>query len=1394
MMETTLSLLADLIIQEADLITGVQEQVDFMESELRMMYAVLQDVEALEGPSDYLLRWNEIVEKANLNADNAIEKFITSAQNKGLSVIFLIFQYLKDRHDVGMQLNRIKASIREMPDSEMRNDKFNKSAGTNSLLVFFQQLIETNGVLLPFNVIREKSHSHSNNSKANDTKNSFVSSFIEGVKMPFSRSLIPVGAESPILQYISHIFSGTASHDQALRRRVDLLKRDMGLMLTSFGYVEGMEGLDERQMIWVAQLKHIADHVDDLDQKYSTISIWEVHRKIEQIECEVADLNRRKQNYAIEISVQGRGPKSVIQSLQERDPSFSISLEETQTFPSHHSAGRKQLDSDSSEIIALEEDFQSGSSHHGARNKTSSYDSSRIITLEEEKAQSGLSHHSTRSKTSISGFSHVITMEEEAHPSSSPDGASSKTSKSAPFIATFLEAFSRTLSNWFCYGSFSIMDSTIKLSVGPGTGNLKDLVNLKDQVKSMETEATLMRALLEDFQAIDKPSRRLNVWLEQIGEIADEAERAIKDYEKISQVGLFNYEALMIRNKIVNAITRIMNKIHDVSERREVSNTIFRSLCQRGPPPNTIGFDNDACAIKKRLLTGDIWCCVISIVGEVGTGKTTLAKLVYSDSEVMDHFPLRAWVPVHQENNYNAVVQEIREQFMGSVKENSKRKMGEEALVALNGRHLIILDDIRTAEVLDCLRTSFPDKSNGSRIVVTTNEMAVALHADSNKGPHEIQLLSDEESLELFTSTLKVEIPPDLEDIAKEIVRRCGWIRKNTVVVGNLLSKNGASRENFLRVLKQFNEGLIPWQKAENVYMELGRNLRKCLVYFRLFPNKFEIPARRLITLWVAEGFVNKRMGDEPEHIARRYLNELIKMKLVDVVKKKFDGDVKTCSLSKDGAKLLQEYADATSGLSSSIEISRFADHYDPNDLHFKHIHGHDHDSLRSHYKAVLSFMSFDHRGGSKPGEDIKKFLQRCISSRCFLLLRVLDLERVFRPKFPNVFGKLLQLRYLGLRWTYLEELPLSISNLLKLQTLDVKHTYISKLPHSIWKMQRLRHLYLSESYRSRFEHKPRNVSSLEELQTLWGVFVDERSPVKHGLDKLENLRKLGLACRTMLSQKKQMLLQIDAIADWIRKLKHLQSLRLRSFDEHGEAWFLPLKHLSELGNLSSMNLLGRLQLKFVKFGVPKGLTYLTLSASRMKEDPMQILQYLHNLKELKLLSNSYLGKKMHCPLGSFLQLQVLKMWKLEHLQQWTVENGALRQLRELEIRFCRKLVLPKEVQCMRNLEILKLEGMDFEDRMHCSNISFPQLQVLKLANLTYLQIWTVDEGAFPQLRELQIISCRQLKMLPEGLEHMTSLKVLKVREMPSEFTSRIQENHGLDWYKIANIPTRELE
>ena len=267
------------------------------------------------------------------------------------------------------------------------------------------------------------------------------------------------------------------------------------------------------------------------------------------------------------------------------------------------------------------------------------------------------------------------------------------------------------------------------------------------------------------------------------------------------------------------------------------------------------------------------------------------------------------------------------------------------------------------------------------------------------------------------------------------------------------------------------------------------------------------------IMLWLAEGLVQPRGKNEsPEDVAERCLIKLIAQGMVQMTNKKPNGNVNSCRLpdalrqhwlsKAQQATFLQVQANTRSELSQSTGlIHHLADHLDKEDVSFDHIHGGYNIASTS---LMPQYCLIDHldKEGRKPGEDIGNFLHRCISSSFLLLVRVLDLENVFKPKLPRELGKITRLRYLGLRWTFLEMIPSSLSKLQNLQTLDLKHTSINTLPNSIWKMQQLRHLYLSESYLSKFMSQPQ-ASFPTALQTLWGLLIDEETPVKDGLDKL---------------------------------------------------------------------------------------------------------------------------------------------------------------------------------------------------------------------------------------------------------------------------------------------------
>ena len=120
------------------------------------------------------------------------------------------------------------------------------------------------------------------------------------------------------------------------------------------------------------------------------------------------------------------------------------------------------------------------------------------------------------------------------------------------------------------------------------------------------------------------------------------------------------------------------------------------------------------------------------------------------------------------------------------------------------------------------------------------------------------------------------------------------------------------------------------------------------------------------------------------------------------------------------------------------------------------------------------------------------------------------------------------------------------------------------------------------------------------------------------------DLRELGIKFRLNESQ--------GALLDWIVKLVNLQQLRLTSVDDMGRPSKLVLKPLTALDKLSHLNLYGHLQKLPALNEFPPTVKVLTLSLSRLNNDPMETLEQLPCLIVLRLLGDSFSGKKNSLP------------------------------------------------------------------------------------------------------------------------------------------------------------------
>ncbi|GKU97398.1 hypothetical protein SLEP1_g10547 [Rubroshorea leprosula] len=492
-------------------------------------------------------------------------------------------------------------------------------------------------------------------------------------------------------------------------------------------------------------------------------------------------------------------------------------------------------------------------------------------------------------------------------------------------------------------------------------------------------------------------------------------------------------------------------------------------------------------------------------------------------------------------------------------------------------------------------------------------------------------------------------------------------------------------------------------------YHELPYQSKPCFLYLSQFPEDFDIPTKKLVQQWVAEGFVfsqDEIEGDETvEDVAEGYLHSLINRCMVQVGVRGSIGTIKTCrlhDLMRDLCllKARQESfmdiinhwrgSETLGAFSSSSEIRSIRRSRRLSILLREDVD----DLILPQYKKNPNLRSLFFFRSKKHRLDIAKIMNSAVAK--FKLLKVLDLEGIKGPKvkLPAGIGTMTQLRFLRIKKTLIRELPSSLVNLVLLETLNLqtinKHLYLPKWCGDVTDKLQL--------------------ANLIKLQTLVN-FPANKCDVKDLLS-LTNLRKLVLNDARYFGN-------FVKIFDPPRNtLNFLMSLSLKTDILSFPDKVVDLRQLL-LGcpHLCKLHIEGRIENLPEYHEFPPYLAKLTLWGSRLQGDPMKTLEKLPNLR---------------------------------YFSGWEVFVG-------------KKMVRSRE--------------------------GFPQLKTLLLRGLPNLEEWTVEEGAMHSLARLGISDCYKLKIVPEGMMFITTLKELEIRWMTRAFKSLLQED-GEDFYKIQHVPS----
>ncbi|XP_064970670.1 putative disease resistance RPP13-like protein 1 isoform X1 [Musa acuminata AAA Group] len=822
------------------------------------------------------------------------------------------------------------------------------------------------------------------------------------------------------------------------------------------------------------------------------------------------------------------------------------------------------------------------------------------------------------------------------------------------------------------------------------------------------------------------------------------------------------------------------------------------------------GRDDDKREVIELLLANhrrDL--SVIPIVGPGGVGKTALARLVYDDATIRDHFDARGWVYLSEDFDLirliSAIVVSLTNMKHIYVEQDHGKPLNCQIL--RGKRFLLVLDNVQNENqtLWNSLRALLSVGLEGSAIVATTRSESVAKFMQTVLSYNLIPLPEEECQL-LFEhhafGSQNLTDNLNLVAIGKRITKKLKGMPLAAKMIGKLLctEKNEEKWHAILQSGVWESTGLdgVVSSALRLSYYGLPTCLRVCFTYTALFPKGYLFKKDRLVQLWMAQGFIQPMGRKLPEDIGVEYFDELLRRSFFQQI----GANEHVFTVHDLIHDLVQTIA--------SKEISRIKN-------------------------ENFSFVTSEARHLSLCPEELGAFIRSCNRPRVlrtFLIvhrvldtcdvdyvwskacsplsmpndlfvglkfLRTLDLSETPIVSLPESIDSVIHLRYLGLRHTKIRRLPESLCGLYNLQTLDLRDSEkLEELPKSITNVTNLRHLYLPR-YVSIIP-MPQGIGKLTNLQTLSTFYVDhgEQNCAIMELKDLVNLRgKFEIAGLHNVAS-------VDYVEDALKDLRHIAKLILSSGNNYdygnlGEFDFSLFDRVVE-DNQSLSNVHDELQTStenVVQVSVPKEI------CNGLETTVFDRLRPHTNLMEL-----------------------VVRSYDSLQFPNW-MGDASFSNLTSVELDFCSKCeVLPPlgQLPLLRHLAFNELSGLENIGQEFCGHDDmirikgFPSLETLQFRSMYRWQEWSyVEDGSFPRLRHLELNYCPKLRRLPHILPSLVNLVIWHCPElmalpmlpsltrlegccnemiwssMPQDLISRLQDLSICESEDLASLPLENL-
>jgi Leucine-rich repeat (LRR) protein len=440
---------------------------------------------------------------------------------------------------------------------------------------------------------------------------------------------------------------------------------------------------------------------------------------------------------------------------------------------------------------------------------------------------------------------------------------------------------------------------------------------------------------------------------------------------------------------------------------------------------------------------------IFSVIGLGGSGKTTLANLVFNDGNIIKkHFEVRLWIHVSQEFNVQNLLEKLFETFANNKSEHHPLQymISRISDKLTKKRFLIVLDDVWTKDRIHWEQFMVHMKSGapGSTILLTTRSREVAEAVESTE-IFDLTFLSEADSWEVFIHSFGMAVnslESEFLDVGKEIVNKCGGVPLAIKVLAGVL--RAKKRIEDWQAMSDCN--LLEVEDKEHrvsaclrlSYLNMPCHLKQCFTMCSLFPKGYVIDKEQLIDQWIAHCVITPADGGD-------CFDSLVHMCFLQNVHETFNGRV-GCRMHD----LVHDLARSILGDEISLvpkEKTHFTKFYryfsltkQSTKLPPKNVYG----KARIIYAANGNYFTCD-----KALKNAKH-------------LRSITVESISTTRAASIIVQIKNLRYLHISRLTCKALPNAISDIWSLESLHLPYSHLLELPQSIGKLQKLRTLNLS--------------------------------------------------------------------------------------------------------------------------------------------------------------------------------------------------------------------------------------------------------------------------------------------------------------------------------------------